>query len=139
MEVGLQAPKAFERAMALLDWPFLLDQAGGGGGRGGGSCGGRPFQEHIAPSQCRPGGRLRQREEENLRVAVRAGVHKTAPEHLLDPGAVARLQVQAEWWDGECVDRKPQQAPRGLCVGSWAPGPLWSKTPRVRQRTQASL
>lgn len=30
MEVGLQAPKAFERAMALLDWPFLLDQAGGG-------------------------------------------------------------------------------------------------------------
>ena len=28
MEVGLQAPKAFERAMALLDWPFLLDQAG---------------------------------------------------------------------------------------------------------------
>jgi len=37
VEVGLQAPKAFERAMALLDWPFLLDQAGGGGGRGGGS------------------------------------------------------------------------------------------------------
>lgn len=134
MEVGLQAPKAFERAMALLDWPFLLDQANGGGGGGG-----RPFQEHIAPSQCRPGGRLRQREEENLRVAVRAGVHKTAPEHLLDPGAVARLQVQAEWWDGECVDRKPQQAPRGLCVGSWAPGTVWSKTPRVRQRTQASL
>ena len=60
MEVGLQAPKAFERAMALLDWPFLLDQASGGGGGGGG----RPFQEHIAPSQCRPGGRLRQREEE---------------------------------------------------------------------------
>ena len=120
--------------MALLDWPFLLDQANGGGGGGG-----RPFQEHIAPSQCRPGGRLRQREEENLRVAVRAGVHKTAPEHLLDPGAVARLQVQAEWWDGECVDRKPQQAPRGLCVGSWAPGTVWSKTPRVRQRTQASL
>ena len=134
MEVGLQAPKAFERAMALLDWPFLLDQANGGGGGGG-----RPFQEHIAPSQCRPGGRLRQREEENLRVAVRAGVHKTAPEHLLDPGAAARLQVQAEWWDGECVDRKPQQAPRGLCVGSWAPGTVWSKTPRVRQRTQASL
>ena len=134
MEVGLQAPKAFERAMALLDWPFLLDQANGGGGGGG-----RPFQEHIAPSQCRPGGRLRQREEENLRVAVRAGVHKTAPEHLLDPGAVARLQVQAEWWDGECVDRKPQQAPRGLCVGSWAPGTVWSKTPPVRQRTQASL
>ena len=134
MEVGLQAPKAFERAMALLDWPFLLDQDGGGGGGGG-----RPFQEHIAPSQCRPGGRLRQREEENLRVAVRAGVHKTAPEHLLDPGAAARLQVQAEWWDGECVDRKPQQAPRGLCVGSWAPGTVWSKTPRVRQRTQASL
>lgn len=134
MEVGLQAPKAFERAMALLDWPFLLDQAGG---RGGGW--GRPFQEHIAPSQCRPGGRLRQREEENLRVAVRAGVHKTAPEHLLDPGAAARLQVQAEWWDGECVDRKPQQAPRGLCVGSWAPGTVWSKTPPVRQRTQASL
>jgi hypothetical protein len=138
VEVGLQAPKAFERAMALLDWPFLLDQASGGGGGGGGG-GGRPFQEHIAPSQCRPGGRLRQREEENLRVAVRAGVHKTAPEHLLDPGAVARLQVQAEWWDGECVDRKPQQAPRGLCVGSWAPGTVWSKTPRVRQRTQASL
>ena len=137
MEVGLQAPKAFERAMALLDWPFLLDQAGGGGCVCGG--GGRPFQEHIAPSQCRPGGRLRQREEENLRVAVRAGVHKTAPEHLLDPGAVARLQVQAEWWDGECVDRKPQQAPRGLCVGSWAPGTVWSKTPPVRQRTQASL
>ena len=136
MEVGLQAPKAFERAMALLDWPFLLDQASGGGGGGGG---GRPFQEHIAPSQCRPGGRLRQREEENLRVAVRAGVHKTAPEHLLDPGAVARLQGQAEWWDGECVDRKPQQAPRGLCVGSWAPGTVWSKTPPVRQRTQASL
>lgn len=134
MEVGLQAPKAFERAMALLDWPFLLDQAGGGGVGGG-----RPFQEHIAPSQCRPGGRLRQREEENLRVAVRAGVHKTAPEHLLDPGAAARLQVQAEWWDGECVDRKPQQAPRGLCVGSWAPGTVWSKTPPVRQRTQASL
>ena len=134
MEVGLQAPKAFERAMALLDWPFLLDQANGGGGGGG-----RPFQEHIAPSQCCPGGRLRQREEENLRVAVRAGVHKTAPEHLLDPGAAARLQVQAEWWDGECVDRKPQQAPRGLCVGSWAPGTVWSKTPRVRQRTQASL
>ena len=134
MEVGLQAPKAFERAMALLDWPFLLDQANGGGGGGG-----RPFQEHIAPSQCRPGGRLRQREEENLRVAVRAGVHKTAPEHLLDPGAAARLQVQAEWWDGECVDRKPQQAPRGLCVGSWAPGTVWSKTPPVRQRTQASL
>ena len=133
MEVGLQAPKAFERAMALLDWPFLLDQSSGGGG------GGRPFQEHIAPSQCRPGGRLRQREEENLRVAVRAGVHKTAPEHLLDPGAAARLQVQAEWWDGECVDRKPQQAPRGLCVGSWAPGTVWSKTPPVRQRTQASL
>ena len=136
MEVGLQATKACERAMALLDWPFLLDQAVGGGGGGGG---GRPFQEHIAPSQCRPGGRLRQREEENLRVAVRAGVHKTAPEHLLDPGAAARLQVQAEWWDGECVDRKPQQAPRGLCVGSWAPGTVWSKTPPVRQRTQASL
>ena len=139
MEVGLQAPKAFERAMALLDWPFLLDQASGGGVGGGDGGGGRPLQEHIAPSQCRPGGRLRQREEENLRVAVRAGVHKTAPEHLLDPGAVARLQVQAEWWDGECVDRKPQQAPRGLCVGSWAPGTVWSKTPRVRQRTQASL
>ena len=138
MEVGLQAPKAFERAMALLDWPFWLDQDCGRVGGGGGG-GGRPFQEHIAPSQCRPGGRLRQREEENLRVAVRAGVHKTAPEHLLDPGAVARLQVQAEWWDGECVDRKPQQAPRGLCVGSWAPGTVWSKTPRVRQRTQASL
>lgn len=52
MEVGLQAPKAFERAMALLDWPFLLDEAGGVGGGGGG----RPLQEHIAPSQCRPGG-----------------------------------------------------------------------------------
>ena len=138
MEVGLQAPKAFERAMALLDWPFWLAQDCGRVGGGGGG-GGRPFQEHIAPSQCRPGGRLRQREEENLRVAVRAGVHKTAPEHLLDPGAVARLQVQAEWWDGECVDRKPQQAPRGLCVGSWAPGTVWSKTPPVRQRTQASL
>ena len=96
MEVGLQAPKAFERAMALLDWPFLLDQAGGGGGGGGGSCGGRPFQEHIAPSQCRPGGRLRQREEENLRVAVRADVHKMAPESFLDPGAIPRLQVQAQ-------------------------------------------
>lgn len=84
-------------------------------------------------------GRLSQREEETLRVAVRADVHKTAPEHLLDPGAVARLQGQAEWWDGECVDRKPQQAPRGLCVGSWAPGTVWSKTPPVRQRTQASL
>ena len=139
MEVGLQAPKAFERAMALLDWPFLLDQAGGGGGRGGGSCGGRPFQEHIAPSQCRPGGRLRQREEENLRVAVRAGVHKTAPEHLLDPGAVARLQGQAEWWDGECVARNPRQARGGLWVVCWAPGTLWSKRPPVRPRTQASL
>lgn len=139
MEVGLQAPKAFERAMALLDWPFLLDQAGGGGGGGGGSCGGRPFQEHIAPSQCRPGGRLRQREEENLRVAVRAGVHKTAPEHLLDPGAVARLQGQAEWWDGECVDRNPRQARGGLWVVCWAPGILWSKRPPVRPRTQASL
>ena len=32
-------------------------------------------------------GRLSQREEETLRVAVRADVHKTAPEHLLDPGA----------------------------------------------------
>ena len=139
MEVGLQAPKAFERAMALLDWPFLLDQAGGGGGRGGGSCGGRPFQAHIAPSQCRPGGRLRQREEENLRVAVRAGVHKTAPEHLLDPGAAARLQVQAEWWDGECVARNPRQARGGLWVVCWAPGTLWSKRPPVRPRTQASL
>lgn len=136
MEVGLQAPKAFERAMALLDWPFLLDQAVGGGGGGGG---GRPFQEHIAPSQCRPGGRLRQREEENLRVAVRAGVHKTAPEHLLDPGAVARLQGQAEWWDGECVDRNPRQARGGLWVVCWAPGTLWSKRPPVRPRTQASL
>lgn len=93
MEVGLQAPKAFERAMALLDWPFLLDQANGGGGGGG-----RPFQEHIAPSQCRPGGRLRQREEENLRVAVRADVHAKTPESLLAPGAVPRLQMQARRW-----------------------------------------
>ena len=92
MEVGLQAPKAFERAMALLDWPFWLDQDGGRGGGGGG----RPFQEHIAPSQCRPGGRLRQREEENLRVAVRADVHKMAPEYLLTPvqpqGYISRLR-----------------------------------------------
>ena len=84
-------------------------------------------------------GRLSQREEETLRVAVRADVHKTAPEHLLDPGAVARLQGQAEWWDGECVDRNPRQARGGLWVVCWAPGTLWSKRPPVRPRTQASL
>ena len=48
MEVGLQAPKAFERAMALLDWPFLLDQAGGGGG-GGGSAAGEGHSRSILP------------------------------------------------------------------------------------------
>ena len=84
-------------------------------------------------------GRLSQREEETLRVAVRADVHKTAPEHLLDPGAVARLQGQAEWWDGECVARNPRQARGGLWVVCWAPGTLWSKRPPVRPRTQASL
>lgn len=84
-------------------------------------------------------GRLSQREEETLRVAVGADVHKTAPEHLLDPGAVARLQGQAEWWDGECVDGNPRQARGGLWVVCWAPGTLWSKRPPVRPRTQASL
>jgi len=33
---------------------------------------------------------------ENLRVAVRADVHKMAQGYLLDPGVAARLQVQAE-------------------------------------------
>ena len=37
-------------------------------------------------------------EEENLRVAVRADVHKTAPEDLVDPGSLQRLQEQAQRW-----------------------------------------
>lgn len=60
--------------------------------------GGKKFKGPIAPSQSSPGGWLSQREEENLRDAIRAGVHKMAPEYLLEPGAAARLQVQAQCW-----------------------------------------
>ena len=35
-----------------------------------------------------------QREEENLRIVVRADVHKMVPESLLDSCAAPRLQVQ---------------------------------------------
>ena len=46
----------------------------------------------LRPMQ--PQGLLSQREEENLRVAVRADVHKMVPESLLDSCAAPRLQVQ---------------------------------------------
>ena len=45
-----------------------------------------------------PQGLWSQREEENLRVAVRADVHRMAPEYPLNPGAIPRLQVQAQKW-----------------------------------------
>ena len=34
----------------------------------------------------------------NLRVAVRAHIHKMVPEYLLDPGAAPGRQVQAQSW-----------------------------------------
>ena len=58
------------------------------------------------------------REEENLRVAVRADVHRMDPESLLDTGAAPRLQVQAQrrgWW---YVGQNPHQAPRGFWLFS---------------------
>ena len=45
-----------------------------------------------------PWGLWSQREEENLRVAVRADVHRMAPEYPLDPGAIPRLQMQIQRW-----------------------------------------
>jgi len=43
-----------------------------------------------------PWGLWSQREEENLRVAVRADVHKMVPEYLLDSCASPRMCVQAQ-------------------------------------------
>ena len=78
--------------MAHMDWYFLVYLHL--------EIGGKKFKGPIAPSQSSPGGWLSQREEENLRVAVRADVHKMAPEYLLDPGAALQVQaqVQAQCW-----------------------------------------
>ena len=60
----------------------------------------RKRKKEIQTAHCsrpmQPWGLWSQREEENLRVAVRADVHKMAPESFLDPGAMPRLQVQAQ-------------------------------------------
>lgn len=54
-------------------------------------------EEVNQPAYClrpmQPQGLLSQKEEKNLSVAIRADVHRMAPEYLLDPGAAPRLQV----------------------------------------------
>lgn len=48
----------------------------------------------LPKANAAPGVAEPEREEENLRVAVRADGRKTAPEDLLEPGAAApRLQA----------------------------------------------
>lgn len=72
------------------------------------------MQPAYCPQTMQPWVLLSQREEENLRVAIWANVHKMAPEDLLDPGAAARLQVQTQGWRQWCVGWTKQQAPSGL-------------------------
>ena len=73
-------------------------------------------------------GLLSQREEETLRVAVGADVHKTAPESALAPGAAPpRQQAHAQECGGCCVGQKPEPAARGLW---WFSGHLALSAPR---------
>ena len=80
----------------------------------------------LPKANAAPGVAEPEREEENLRVADRADVRKTAPEDLLEPGAAAP-RLQAAWWGGWCVGRNPPQAPGGLGLFS---GPLERSAPR---------
>lgn len=57
---------------------------------------------------------LGQPEREPRGGAVRADVHKTAPEALLAAGAARRRQAPAQEWGGCCVGPKPEPAARGL-------------------------
>ena len=75
---------------------------------------------------------------ENLRVAVRADVHKMAPGYLLDPGVAARLQVQAELVWMVCLLEHTARA-HMFAVVFRAPGALCSNMSPVRQRTHVSL
>lgn len=84
-QVGLKALKTFEREIAHLERHLLVFQESR-----------TKSNQHIVHGQGSPGGLLSQREEEDMRLAVSANVHKIAPEYLLDPGAAPGLQVQAE-------------------------------------------
>ena len=77
--VGLGALKDFERERAHMEGPFLVFPE---------TRGRRPSN---GPQTMQPWELLSQREEENLRVAVRADVHTRAPEYLLAPGTAWRL------------------------------------------------
>lgn len=121
-QVGLRALRASEREGAPLDRFFL----------GVPSRGGRePTQPRAqgpgprAQAPGSPGGLLSQSEEEPLGLAVRADVHKAAPEDLAAPGALcpggrSRLGGGAEGVLGGTPPPRPaRQAPRGpaLCSG----------------------
>lgn len=124
-QVGLRALRASEREGAPLDRFFL----------GVPSRGGRePTQPRAqgpgprAQAPGSPGGLLSQSEEEPLGLAVRADVHKAAPEDLAAPGALcpggrSRLGGGAEGVLGGTPPPPPRTAstPRTGFV-LWAPG-----------------
>ena len=81
---------------------------------------------------------LSQREEENLRVAIWANVHKMAPEDLLDSGSTQAAGACSEVGLMVCWAEATVSLQR-FGVGFWAPRTLSSTMPHFRQRTQVSL
>ena len=72
---------------------------------------GKEIQLAYSPWPLQPWRPLSQREDENLRVSVKADVQKRVSKYLLAPGAAPRLPVQAQYtW--LCVEQNPQQAQR---------------------------
>lgn len=143
-QVGLRALRASEREGAPLDRFFL----------GVPSRGGREPTQPRAPgpgpraqAPGSPGGLLSQSEEEPLGLAVRADVHKAAPEDLAAPGALcpggrSRLGGGAEG----VLGGTPPPAPHGkhpedrLCaLGPWGEGKVllaWGDEPPFAVRRE---
>lgn len=110
-QVGLRALKSLRERLRPLGRALLGTESKRGWGGSGAGCG---WGEEIVPASCpspkQPRGQLSQRGEERLSVAVRAGVHQTAPEALPAPGAAPRRLVQAPSW-GACMMRWAEAAP----------------------------
>ena len=84
--VGLRALKASESIIAHLEWHVFIFQAPGG----------RQLHQRMGQGPWSPRWLLHLSQEESLTGAVRADVHRRAPEDLVAPGAAPRLQVQAQ-------------------------------------------
>ena len=127
-QVGLRALKSLRERLRPLGRALLGTESKRGWGGSGAGCG---WGEEIVPASCpspkQPRGQLSQRGEERLSVAVRAGVHQTAPEALPAPGAAPRRLVQAPSWGAGMMlgsmhgawGRKPQPAPSTQYPAVW--------------------